>query len=1010
MNAQAIAHAQGFTIRAPQNWSLDSAESVIITDIELPEATGTVQLITTKFHKAADFAIHELGIKPVIKASASCIYWGICCAINHDLEVYSDGVLIEIRTVNKKGEVVMKSARERAKIKALAPNTNAQFQDEFRYLRDSGLQLTPCKVPVDVIREELHGIAAAKPGYKLTLPNGQQVEASEAVDALLNDALEKREAFVKQFHTVSQNNPHATHIEVEDYAELRQMIIKAYEKGEKLTVLLNGKPGDGKTSENIDPIFDHFSTAGAYPLNVSARRSQAARFNEDKRHYWKAIADLRKAQGIAGVSNTIFHEQYDELTCKSKVLMIDEIEEERSHRTIGNKTIDAIAAYNERKEQQMKRSQIVITADANATDDTVQWLHEVTGQQVIVASKKTETQYFSVNYYRSKDQVIGEIKAQLKAGRNVALFCDAEKEKVRDWMSGLEKDVEGLKCKMIDGAFAATEDGREFLGDIDESSKQFQLLVITPVINSGVSIQNGHFDSVFVIAAHTVLPTGIMQALRRFRDVSELNLCFYGNYGERSTDAGAIMTSTLSSELKRHQFTLEAVNAKMEEKYPRMVVERMAWENRMRNDYNNTLLIMLEQQGYTINRIGVCEETKKSGTNTSNKGKRKEQKYRNEFLISAPVLAQKDVHEIKGKGNAVTREQALLLKSHEIRSGLGVAQITEDDIKFEEDDGVALVNNIIMTQSDSSEYMSAKAAFKAVLIQRIFEILGINTEDWSGQYSNYNGLQLREFIYNGEITVTTESKCKETKEVKCEKTGEVELKQVIKVVKEHNTLSARTAFNIAFGDTVDPAKRISDFIKSILAQFGLKSEAGAKQIKDPDGKRNLPYSVVKTDKHERAEFYVLLLTRKVFEIADRPASVTCRIKVDSILEREPAPVQKPTEGVVTSVQSSTADQQSSWSELKHLASKHKVPVGPKQPESPESKKLKRLEELKKLQNPVELKKQEVVADPENPSVMIAQPMIGELGFELDLSRIQSQSDIIGWDHNPKPENEESDSL
>ncbi len=64
---------------------------------------------------------------------------------------------------------------------------------------------------------------------------------------------------------------------------------------------------------------------------------------------------------------------------------------------------------------------------------------------------------------------------------------------------------------------------RPFLKQCDQEAERYQVVIYTPAIQSGLSI-NAHFDQVFGFSHNIVLPTDFVQMLRRFRTVKQFTV------------------------------------------------------------------------------------------------------------------------------------------------------------------------------------------------------------------------------------------------------------------------------------------------------------------------------------------------------------------------------------------------------------------------------------------------------------------------------------------------------
>lgn len=675
-----------------------------------------------------------------------------------------------------------------------------------------------------IAREEINAIAAE---------SGSQLDVvSIGVEHLKQAITEKKEAF-RPLHTITALEKKARQLNPLSGTEFVALAVQAYRTGEKSVFALSGAMGSGKTSSKLIPLFNEMTSLGADPLYLTARRSLVSSFVDDPRHY--RFEGEKSSQGTIGVINTVLSDFADKKT--HGLLVIDELMCLRAHRAYHNQHITTYAKYWQALEDLIQRSQIVVVADANLNDDIVNWLHELTGQVVDVLPDDV-TQNILLNYYKSSHQLFNEAIAELQAGKKIVLFTDERLGKAFEYKAIFERQISGINVKVIDSVFVATMEGQQFVQQINEKSMEYDLLIITPVISSGVSITNDYFSKVYLFSAGTLIAPDLLQSMRRFRKVSTVAFAFIGRRAQSmQTLPIAIVTSELNKITRIENYNTQQYHDRMNDPFVHKVAAQIAFENDLRNNHIAAVLTMAEQKGFTVVDIETDSTKRKTGQKSVRKGKIEHKQEKNSVIKAAPHLTSKQCAQLDKKSTKTQSERLNLMARH-IRLALNIKEITDFDITaYEKGIGKTIENLRLMRgfSGQISDKISTQQAARETLIPTIFSRLGIDIKSMTGAYNNEKAIDVLSFIKEGELSIKMQ-------------TG-----QVINV-------PAKTAYEGNFGKLSEFTNSVK-FMSHFLSHFGLSHEKGPKE-KDANGNRNYTYRVKTTARYDLAMHYLNPCTTK----------------------------------------------------------------------------------------------------------------------------------------------------
>ena len=492
------------------------------------------------------------------------------------------------------------------------------------------------------------------------------------------DALESevpRAAFLKVKESImltegrvsSYHRPFSLGETVEDYSTIKNI---CFDNSDKL-IVLNGGMATYKTTALRD-IYTEARAKNLFPVMVTGKRSIASNFftSDHEDHYKNSSAEA--PQGLIGVINTVAQHKHADDRQKARVLIIDEVQDLFDHMatgTLGSSFYDRAAAMTALAKM-MKQADLVVVADAMITDQTLAQLHSMAGAYPRVLTAKSST---DVEIKISKEsEVLALAKEDLNAGKKVAVFCDYRAEGFSEIANALRtsnRAVTELTADYLMKHGKTAEDINSILASTDAA-------VISPVINSGASIELEAYDRVYVLAGQTLNATSILQSVRRFRAARTAYIGFRRGQGsKRLTEAEAIIYSDM---MKSAPNPTAETKKLFEHKGARFLARHAASRNKQFESFKQTVIIAAEQMGFTVTRADVDVKKRKEGTAAKAAGRKKNAEIQEEVAFEASRMRRTGkITDIDFGGETKTFKQEVATRTIDALAVLELKELCE---------------------------------------------------------------------------------------------------------------------------------------------------------------------------------------------------------------------------------------------------------------------------------------------------------------------------------------------
>jgi phage/plasmid primase-like uncharacterized protein len=429
------------------------------------------------------------------------------------------------------------------------------------------------------------------------------------------------------------------------------------------------------------------------------------------------------------------------------VVIVDEIEQLLRRLTTDIKTKTLVL---DTLKHLIKNAKKVVLLDADISNVTMSLLemwrpdevyHCVLNERQVGIGRKLEL-------YDSKGKVQRAAKKALKKGEKVFLVSN-EKRTARQHYTLLSKT--GKRGLYISGDNGDDPDVVALFANVNEESKQYDFIVASPSVSTGVSIDNGHFTWVGGTFGHlTGTPNDAMQALGRVRNTKKIHVHVDRANTQHPTDPDEISAKWTTT----HAFDAELMGINSDgargircADYESISLNVTRSENYARSNYGYNFLKLACINGFEFRHAKTGERIAKEAQQLEIEGKALEDAEYIETRVKATDLEPNQADKVR---NALKKTfgQTRALDKHDVKQFYRLpddadaeaieAAIAEDDrgklrrkIKALE---IAVADQAVLktlaeNQHDESEKLAADMRHVAVenaLYKRVLEAVGVD--------------------------------------------------------------------------------------------------------------------------------------------------------------------------------------------------------------------------------------------------------------------------------------------
>ena len=607
---------------------------------------------------------------------------------------------------------------------------------------------------------------------------------------------------------------------------------------DKAIFITNAPMGEGKTKHWLKPAFKAADAANHLPVMITPVRSLTQRVAHDfnASHYIEDdMLQINKGQqtipsSLAITINSIINKKYQAMFSFSQALFIDEYTQVLRSITQGTVENHLRNRTENRLVELINQAAFCYLADADFNQIAIDHLSEsVDDDRPIIifkhqkksnpgkqnSDKNAET--IDVNrgnqatkpiryvIHRQKDAnfapklLIQTIIEQVSRGKRVAVIADSKAKLafISHALSQLPNKDNSLSILTITSETAGQGDVQQFITSPDSylQLKKPDIVLISPAIQSGLSIESDYFDRCFGLYAGTVTPVIFQQMLHRIRQQRVFHLTLPG-YTRRKQPASenpdTLLWESYQQAIEQFgasqavydaktglsrigQLAIKQENGKLvisgDENYCRyeqLSAQMQALDNQQSNHCSSFFCLQAMARGIQIRCVSA---------RTSQKDR---QRLKDEFSIIKADIAARETSETTGnvtltpeqarylhQKTAMTAEEQRALRRFTIKEQLHLnrASVFTLDVEFYNNKGHYHVANYqallagldSAKQNDLADRKKGVAktnaswrASKVKLLTQVFDQLGIDREQGTGWYGQSQAQAVREIIANSD--------------------------------------------------------------------------------------------------------------------------------------------------------------------------------------------------------------------------------------------------------------------
>ena len=266
----------------------------------------------------------------------------------------------------------------------------------------------------------------------------------------------------------------------------------------------------------------------------------------------------------------------------------------------------------------MSRAKTLICLDAHLSRPTIEIIQAACWDKPITVHINTHKNLDDreIILHDSAESVQLEAMRSLNNNQTAFLTFNSKADAFKTF-STIKAAMPEKKGLYIASDNAGDLDNQAFFKDVNTVSKQYDYLVCTPSVSTGVSIDNGHFDfigGIFLSSINTA--NDCMQALGRVRNAKVRHVFCEKRYGYHPLDAETISARWLDThqyDLNLMRLTNEGARVVMDANYEALCLSVTIARNRSFNDFYQQFALLSLDEGIKLS-YAVCtpdNETRK---------------------------------------------------------------------------------------------------------------------------------------------------------------------------------------------------------------------------------------------------------------------------------------------------------------------------------------------------------------------------------------------------------------
>ncbi|OUI87916.1 hypothetical protein HK11_08925 [Acetobacter sp. DmW_043] len=368
-----------------------------------------------------------------------------------------------------------------------------------------------------------------------------------------------------------------------------------------------------------------------------------------------------------------------------------------------------------------------IFADAFLSDFDIEFVTSIMkpGLPVRIYDVADQNQGFRARHtYGSKARawIIHEILKELHNGGKCWVSCEGRRS---SQTIGEILQQDGHRVLIINKMTCETKNVKAFLDNTEEKCLQYDVIIHSPTITSGMSItgekHGNHFTRGFFLGSGTKLqPKICTQMLRRVRYIREWSIGIAPNNGAQTISDASEDRQVYEIE----QMTGQSVEGR--QSFKRQIEQR---DTNQKADFASAMIWMLEDMLFSLERVPCIVSSDLSDQVTETANRLDEEAKAS--ILSAPDLTEDEANELR-RADEKTPSDHHALTAFDIRAGFGVETLTPEIVDFY-DEGRGLhrlqlfmdANGITYKETNHDRALNDNSKIRRELYAYVFEGIDI---------------------------------------------------------------------------------------------------------------------------------------------------------------------------------------------------------------------------------------------------------------------------------------------
>jgi len=606
------------------------------------------------------------------------------------------------------------------------------------------------KVPLQLSEEQVEKLILAATPQALNI-GGEK--ATDVAKRMVMDFFEQKKREVKDLVSPRLSD------QVKEICLSYKNELVEYIKHNPGFYVLNERMGAGKSQDVIIPLFNEFSSTDLKPIVITPTIALSTQLINDKRNYQHQkeldVSDL-KAVAACVISATA-NWKYQKYGKDSKVCLIEEFEECESAicstELMYPKTLHRCSEAMEQW-QNLLQTETVVVADAMFSNFSAQQIVK-TGRSITLVKNTDQVNYQAkkLTVYSYQKQ-LSKLVDSLNAGDRAIVFCDGS-HKFNGKFKTIAKVIEeqtDVTPIVVDSVFIQ-KDNPEYFYNLTSRVEEEQCHIFSPVVTSGVSVVTDKVNSVNIFACHTLLPTQLVQSSGRFRKSQDIDISF-DNWSRFTTTGKKQIFNELAYKAYEEQ-CLSEPSSLFNDKNCQLVLDRIAHNRRMKQNYVFTTLQLFKEMGYDITLENNRDGSEAIGTLIKKLFKQNKNKL---IEIAIDTVYDKSEHYfLKNSFGILTNEEQFKLHVYELQrfyntNSFDNVNSAEQLIEF--DKGAKSrkhLEHLLVLEGGFCSIKNPKLVVTQKIFKDIFQILNIDLVSLTASYKIDDIDKLAQYIKSEKI-------------------------------------------------------------------------------------------------------------------------------------------------------------------------------------------------------------------------------------------------------------------